>query len=33
MSTLHEWWPDLPETVLDPPDATFEEGFEGAFGG
>ena len=26
MSTLHEWWPDLPETVLDPPDAMFEEG-------
>ena len=26
MSTLHEWWPDLPETVLDPPDTMFEEG-------
>ena len=29
MSTLHEWWlwwPDLPETVLDPPDAMFVEG-------
>ena len=26
MSTLHEWWPDLPETVLAPPDAMFEEG-------
>ena len=26
MSTLHEWWPEFPETVLDPPDAMFEEG-------